>query len=875
MISYSEITFKYLKAQKKRTILTIVGIILSVALITSIGTMFMSYRGKAIRQEKINSGDYHISFDNIKGESVNRVKNDAQVESSGVISRYSFAIISKTSEKEKKENQSAAPYRYLDVKSYDLNALKMFNIKLKEGRFPENSNEIIINPRSLDFFEKKPKLEDKINLDLGIRNSSETGKEVDYYGARKDEFFEKTQEKEYKVVGFIEEEGYFSSNDFIFQAITFDDNKNINVDKRYSVFTKMNSTKNIGSKARKIAKNIGVSSTSIGNEETRTFQGSKESIQYNNSLLRLYGNSAHKNINSSIFLILAFIISLIVISSVAVIYNTFNISVLERISQFGILRCVGASPSQIKKIILKEALILSLIGIPLGLFFGTVVIQLILYVFSYFSLDFLNDVKLVISPLVLVLSGLIGLFTIFISAAGPAIQAGRVSPLDAVKNSGAVKVGNIKKVKKSRIIKAIFGIEGQFANRNLRRNKKRFRITVLSMIISIILFIVFGSFVDYGFRAGVADDGRNYTYSVDRSPTIEDSVYNEIKNIKSVDKVYKDYCEYFRFSIPKDKINHRYYNLRKSSFMVEKENELTIHNNSISSFGDDGLEAVKKNLKSGAINKDALNKENGVILVQTIDIQANNGKSVVLDITKFKVGDEINIEIGDADKKTYKKVKIMGIADKGILENKYNENECIELITTPEVFEKVTGHDNYHNVFISAKSGISHTEITDYLKKVQNNNSSYSYTDYDKMDRRNRNDNMAISIFLYGFIGVITVIGCLNISNTISTNLLLRTKEFAVLKAVGMTEYSIKKMILLEGSLYGIIAAVYGSILGTLCYCKLYNLLIGIREVPWSMPWKNIFIATFGSIFVALISSIIPMRKINTGIIVEDLRTDN
>ncbi len=115
----------------------------------------------------------------------------------------------------------------------------------------------------------------------------------------------------------------------------------------------------------------------------------------------------------------------------------------------------------------------------------------------------------------------------------------------------------------------------------------------------------------------------------------------------------------------------------------------------------------------------------------------------------------------------------------------------------------------------------------------------------------------------------------LNISNTISTNLLLRTKEFAVLKAVGMTEYSIKKMILLEGLLYGIIAAVYGSILGILCYCKLYNLLIGIREVPWSMPWKNIFIATFGSIFVALISSIIPMRKINEGIVVEDLRTDN
>ena len=256
MKNYSEITYKYLKVQKKRTILTIVGIVLSVALITSIGTMFMSYRSKAIRQAKSNYGDFHVSFDNIKGESVNKVKNDAQVKSVGVISRYSYAAISKTSEKEKEENLYSAPYRYLDIKSYDLNALKMFNIKLREGRFPENSNEIIINPRSLQFFEKRPKLGDKINLDIGIRKSSTDGEEVSYHNSMKDEFFEKTQEKEYKVVGFIEQEGYFSSDEFVFQSITFDDNKNINNNKRYSIFVKMNSMNNIESKARKIAKNI-------------------------------------------------------------------------------------------------------------------------------------------------------------------------------------------------------------------------------------------------------------------------------------------------------------------------------------------------------------------------------------------------------------------------------------------------------------------------------------------------------------------------------------------------------------------------------------------------------------------------------------------
>lgn len=138
-----------------------------------------------------------------------------------------------------------------------------------------------------------------------------------------------------------------------------------------------------------------------------------------------------------------------------------------------------------------------------------------------------------------------------------------------------------------------------------------------------------------------------------------------------------------------------------------------------------------------------------------------------------------------------------------------------------------------------------------------------------------RNLNITISIFLYGFIGVIALIGCLNIVNTISANLILRTKEFAMLRAVGMTRGAIKKMIMLEGIFYGLLAAFYGGIAGTLLYYGLFRILSNIEMIEWAIPWKNTLISASGALAAALISSLLPMRRISSGVIVEDIRIDN
>jgi putative ABC transport system permease protein len=868
------------------------GIVLSVTLITAVGTLAMSLRDKMIRETKQEYGDYHVSFNGISGNIASKIRNNFEVLSCGIISRENFAIINKTSEKEMTENIWAAPYRYLNIKGYDKNALDMLKVEVKYGRLPQSSSEIALDQWISEYMENKPEIGSKIKFTVGKRIDTESGKEIavntlgDVNWSAKEKF-ETEGEKEYTVVGFLENKGIFQSDAFIAKAVTFDDFKSLKDNKRYFLYLQMKSMNNIESKAEKIAASINISdikSENSGKLDDPNFGTSDFNIQYNNSLLSLYGKSIYKGINSSMLLAFIFVVALIIICTIAIIYNSFNISVLERISQYGTLRCIGASADQIRKIVYKEAFFLSVIGIPIGLILGTIVMKFIFYIIGFLSLGAFYDIRMVISPIVIILSGVLGVFTVFISALGPANQAGKVSPLEAVKNSGSTKVEKIKKIKKSLFIKRIFGIEGQFANRNIRRNKVRYRITLFSMIISIVLYIVTSGIMGYAFKTGLADAGKSYTYHLynnyalydyELTKGIDKSVYTNIKKLNAVEKAYPLYNSDSTILLPMEKINPKYYELRKGIFVVKEGNDFRVGGNSFVSYGDEGLEELKENLKAGTTDKNVLNKENGIVLVNTAKVYGENGKSTVLDVTNYKVGDEIEISSRAKGKNGYKKVKIVGIVDKSILTDKYNDNAGMIMLTTPEVFKDITGSDTISHIFIQAKEGISHTEIIEYFKELQRSNAAYGYIDNEKAAKENKDTKTILSILLYGFIFVVVFIGCLNISNTISTNLILRIKEFAVLKAIGMTQQAIKKMILLEGLLYGLMSAIYGTIIGTIIYYLVFKLLAGVSEIAWTMPWKDIIVVTAGSVLITFIWSLLSMRKINLGIIAEDLRRDN
>lgn len=884
MNSYTGLTGKYLKGQKKRSLLTIFGIILSVTLFTSIATVGMSYWDKSIRQTVRDFGDYHVSINGISKEAVPKISNNTSVKSAGVISREGYAVIKETKEKEKQEDPYAAPYRYLNVKEYDANAINMLQVQLDSGRMPKNPNEIVLSSSSLSYFTEKPKLGETIKLNLGIRKVASTGEEKQIngtgdFGWDLDETFQAQSQKEYTIVGFMKPPTGNWSSSYIFPAITFNDNITINSKKKYFVYVQMKSLNDIQKKTEAI-----ISSLQLGNvEQGSAMKLGRENlmknvkVEYNNELLKLYGKSTYKGVNNSLILAFAAVIVIIMICTIAVIYNTFHISVLERISQFGMLRCIGATPGQIRKIVLQEAGLLSLIGIPIGLITGTLFMKLLFYNISLLTLGFLNDMRMVISVPILMSAGLMGLLSVFLSAIGPAKQAARVTPLEALKNTGGTKVENLGKVQNSVIVKKLFGVIGQFASRNLQRNKKRFRITAFSMIISIILFIVFSGLIDF-MRQTTQVSGTEYSYSLSYdgpSKRIDDKVYEHIAQFDAVQKAYKFYIDQVMANIPKDKINPKYYELRKEGYTVADGEGFRTSNNYLLSYGDNGLADLKSKLTAGEINKEKMDQEDGVILLQKIGMVTENGKHLIIDQTHFKVGDRIQIRTFDRSQKGYHTVTVVGIVDHDLLSEDYNGSEVLTFITTPKVYSKIMGTDAYSRIFVLANPKLSNQGITDYFKSLKERDAGFNYLDRVEEVAKAKNDAKTFSILLYGFISVIVLIAFLNIVNTVSTNLILRTKEFAVLKAIGMIQREVRKMIILEGIFYGLYAGTIGIIIGTGLDYGIHVLFSGAMDTVWAIPWSSIGIAFVGAILTTVLATIAPMHRLNKVSITDALRKED
>ena len=144
MRDYRKLTHRYLKVQKKRTLLTIIGIILSVALITSIGTMLISARDMMIKNEIERNGDYHAIFLATPSDKVNNIRNYVGVENSALTSEIGTGILARITNDERQQNPESPPYRYVNIKGYDKDAFDMLPISLKEGRLPQNEGEILL-----------------------------------------------------------------------------------------------------------------------------------------------------------------------------------------------------------------------------------------------------------------------------------------------------------------------------------------------------------------------------------------------------------------------------------------------------------------------------------------------------------------------------------------------------------------------------------------------------------------------------------------------------------------------------------------------------------------------------------------------------------
>lgn len=865
---YTSLTLRYLKENKKRTIVTIVGIILSTALICGVGNIFESFMDYQIRKTIASNGEFHATFYDIKKDDLDKITKSAGISKSALSDNLGYAKLS-----EEKLN-------LVQVRAFDNTAFKGYQMKLKEGKLPTNSNEIVLSERAMPLINKK--IGDKITLNIGNR-VDKNGKDREIPILDDNETIVDGRNKDFKIVGIINKPQDEIGNDVV-NGITYLNIKEQSNNDTLNVAISANEPSEVYEIATKISKNLGLKVASSDESDSMTYSNDNsvayENLLFNEDLLRLEAASAYSNINETIYIILFIVITLVVACTIATVYNAFSISISERKKQFGILNSIGTTKSQVMKLVLVEAIIVSIIGIPLGLLTGTFLIDLVFKLIqSLFNSSIVTtmNLRVVYKPYIIIGSALIVLLTIIVSAILPALNATKISPLEAIKNSSSLKVG---KVKDSKLVRALFKTEGALAYKNLKRNKKKFRITLFSLIISVVIFISFSGFIELFVKATEASSGQvNYDVRLWKGGILEgDKIIYDLNKVDGIKKITVSNDYGIDFDVKENNINKEYKELIDKKFSKKNKNGEIVYNfssdqNLLQLTGDKDIEELK--LKDGSFDKKTAIKENGIIL-RNKSSYSEPGKKYDISLTNYKVGDTIDAygisrdEDGNEVKKPIK-LKVLATTEDLLPGNKVSTYMGIDFITYNEVGSKLGYDINSGNIYINSDK----TENT--RKELKEIGKKYGYDVYDEVEEALKVEQsiVAIKIFVYGFVLIISLVSITNIINTISTNINLRKREFAIIKSIGVTPGGFNRMIYLESLLYGALALVYGIPIGLGIDILVNKILGDVIQLGIILPWNAVLISVVGIFVITFVASYIPMKKINKENIIENIRQES
>lgn len=892
----NEFTLKNLKLNKSRTIVMIVGIMLSCALITVVLGMAFSAK-KTLVNSAINvSGNYDLCVEGASTVVYKNARANRNVENIYIRRNLGCAYMPQARLESKP---------YINVVGFNKKAYTDgFNVSLAEGRLPKNENEIVLSKSILEYSKADYKVGDTLTLDLGKRmDLSYPDMAIEdsaYYFDEDSETLINTHKQTYKIVGIFNDitstdvaanvvsgscsaftlVNVYSDNDDLFIKFTQDGEKNY-----FNTSTQI----------------LNYSSDDVKKLDSKEifFEGNDFDFSYiNYDLLKYRGFTLAAPYMLMILIVVIIILSIIIIASIFVIRNSFAISINEKTKLYGMLASIGATSKQIRHNVMYEGFVLGAIGIPFGLILGIGVISLLVMILNNLMGDLLNGTDFVYSvPCWCVLASIaLTAIIIFFSTLSSAIRASKIDPITAIRNNNNVKLDKKrpKSYKSPKFIKKVFGVGGEIAYKNLKRSKKKYRTTIISIIVTVAMFISASSFVDYGMNL-VNSRTEGLPYNIIVSKYTSDGYneaaneYKKISNAEGIESVVKCYSNSFAYA---ENISN-YCTDEAKAYYSKSEN--------LDGLGIDDLNVVdivavddknyKSYVESLGYNYDDV-KDNALVL-NTFSYYDDNG--VLESSPKYNFPSNLNIKLYPDGKYEYTEeelkeilkydpdfvvdnkcvdIKIVGTIDKKIensLASYYINNEYLNtvLLVNESTFEKLTDH-TYMNVLINSSDA---TKTVEAIKKLDI--SHLDCKNYVESANQQKAILLIFEIFAYGFIVVISLIGITNVFNTINTNMKLRSKEFAMLKSIGMTKNEFNRMIRLESLFYGLKSLVVGIPLGLLGGYAIYKVVNSFITINYSFPIMAVLISivfVFSIIWLIMRVSISNVNKQN---IIETIRNDN
>jgi len=871
-----------LRKNPSRTLVTVIGIVLSMALVTAVIQGAYSGIRFLIRSEVERVGAFHGYYYDLSEEEAIRAQQAGSVKSSAVWQTVGWADIG--SENEYKP--------YLLIRAVDDHFTDLVTVHLTSGRMPENDAELLL-PDHLGtnggvFY----KTGDTLTLAVGRRMSQGYElSESNPYDIENGEKLTDATERVYTVVG------------------TYQRFDNLVEDYGCPGYTALTGWNGQGTGARSVfftVKNVGHFYDDMANNAV------SENWRPHEDLLRFNGAVRSENLSTFIYGFAAVLIFLIAFGSISLIYNSFAISVSERTRQFGILKSVGATKKQIRNSVLYEALLLGGIGILGGAVVGCLGIGITLWAlrdaFAMFAMDTGVQMKLVVSPLGLVIAAAVCLVTTLISAWIPAQRANRVSAIDAIRQTGDVKVRG-RDVKVSGLTKKLFGFEGMMASKNFKRNRKRYRATIVSLFLSVTLFIAASSFCAYltdAVGTATADDSRvDITYAVvgdDRGDP--DQVLSLLTGVAGVEKGCYLESEYVDLRVAPDAITDEYVNRYGAPESTDGLTDASAHANLV--FLDDA--AFRALCAENGLNADdyygaprglLYNHSSGRTIDQDgnshwYDVKMIDESKLPLEIyssqerqfdgytlaeveegkyyyytdeymqemnERWRNGEDVGLDRSramvktaeEAEERTYLTVAAT------VKETLFAlPNGMTALIYPYAMRQAVLGEDAEIYQTDYALVAPDHARAFEAIKKELSAKGMETGRLFDlAADKESQRMLVTVvRVFSYGFIILISLIAMANVFNTVSTSVMLRRREFAMLKSIGMGEKGFRKMMNYECIIYGCKGLLWGLPAAVALTYVIYRITGGIVDRGFYIPWYSVAIAV-GSVFTVVFATML------------------
>ncbi|HYG57609.1 MAG TPA: FtsX-like permease family protein [Symbiobacteriaceae bacterium] len=822
MRHYTGLIIRYLRKQARQSVLTVLGVALSVGLITGIGITAGSMTATQVNQARELYGNYHLKVTTADADVAAALRSHVQVADAGLqVPLGSYDLPGK--------------HLFISLEGWDEALREIMGVTLLQGSFPATPDEIALEEWLLEQFPAVPQLGQMLTMAYQRTEQTADGSLRQYTG-----------EASFRLTGILANtaggKAVGAGLGLIMPEAASSQVLPDSLLKTY--FIRLRHEENARAAIGELQRSLGLPAIAV---------------RPNEGLLEALGESGRPNWP------LLFMGLVILTATVAAIYNIFHIAVLERIQQFGMLRSLGATPRQIRHIVLGEALGLGALATPAGLMLG---VLLAVAVVSVLSQLMHTAVSVTVSPAVLAGSALLGLASTLASAYQPARLAARVSPLDAIRGPGRgmQAAARRKPWLWQTAMRRLFGIAGVMAYENLWRNRIRSLITIFSMTLAVSLLILVSYFAAGSNPVSVVEEYIRSDYLLESADLIGSTGFSPadtetVARAPGVAAVSPTRFLLMLWSLSPTQAGAVRSSINPRSMQPEGATGRFTMPMPVNGYTADALDMARKALVAGTIDPERMARE-PVALVVGEKSGLNVGDRVLLRLRGLN-GQAMDFTIGGILR-----------ADTALLMQSPVVTESRSLFVLHEAqFQKAVRHDLVQRLEVKLSPGADRQQVERVLEQVRSRVPQGTLRSYQEELARLKAEKRQIMTLAYGLIAGIAIIGLFNIINTISTNLILRTREFGTLRAIGMTLEQLRQMVRLEGLLYGLFGAMWGAGIGSaLAYVLFLLQRSEMTYLQWAAPWAVIGLVCAGTLTVTVMATYVPMRRVASLQIIESIR---